>query len=47
MPLWPMLGGARSRIAAYASTPLYESAQAYVTLFPVFGEGFTAVMFHC
>ena len=30
MPLWQMLGGARSRIAAYASTPLYESAQAYV-----------------
>lgn len=48
MPLWQMLGGARARIPAYASTPLYENAQAYVDAVARFrAEGFTAVKFHC
>ncbi len=48
LPLWQMLGGARDRILAYASTPLYETAQAYVEAVERFrSEGFKAVKFHC
>jgi len=48
MPLYQFLGGARSRILSYASTPLLESADAYVDQVAELKErGFKAVKFHC
>ena len=48
MPLWQMLGGARDRVPAYASTPLLADAEAYVDYVAERAvEGFRAVKFHC
>ncbi|MBX6322460.1 MAG: mandelate racemase/muconate lactonizing enzyme family protein [Rhodospirillaceae bacterium] len=48
LPLHRMLGGARTRILSYASTPLLEDAAAYVDFVDrLRGEGFKAVKFHC
>jgi L-alanine-DL-glutamate epimerase-like enolase superfamily enzyme len=48
LPLYQLLGGARDRVPAYASTPLLADAQAYVDYCAARKEeGFTAVKFHC
>jgi L-alanine-DL-glutamate epimerase-like enolase superfamily enzyme len=48
LPLWQMLGGARDRILAYASTPLLGSADAYVeAVARLRQDGFRAIKFHC
>lgn len=48
LPLYQMLGGARSRVLSYASTPLLADAQAYVdTVGELRSRGFKAVKFHC
>ena len=48
LPLYQFLGGARSKILAYASTPLLESNEAYVDYVAERqSEGFKAVKFHC
>ncbi|HSU04329.1 MAG TPA: mandelate racemase/muconate lactonizing enzyme family protein [Acetobacteraceae bacterium] len=48
VPLWQFLGGARDRIAAYASTALLDSAEAYVDeVVRLRAEGFRAIKFHC
>lgn len=48
LPLWQLLGGARDRIEAYASTPLYADSEAYVqAVARAREEGFRAVKFHC
>ncbi len=48
LPLYQLLGGARGEIAAYASTPLLESAEAYVDcVADLRSQGFKAVKFHC
>ena len=48
LPLYRMLGGPRSKIPAYASTPLLHTAEAYVDYVAELKEmGFTAVKFHC
>ena len=48
LPLYQLLGGARDRVPAYASTPLLADAQAYVDYCVArLEEGFTAVKFHC
>jgi L-alanine-DL-glutamate epimerase-like enolase superfamily enzyme len=48
LPLYQMLGGARSRIPAYASTPLLASPEAYVDFVgKLKDEGFKAIKFHC
>jgi L-alanine-DL-glutamate epimerase-like enolase superfamily enzyme len=48
LPLHQLLGGARDRVPAYASTPLLADAQAYVDYCAArLEEGFTAVKFHC
>ncbi len=48
MPLHSLLGAGRTSIASYASTPLYETAEAYVDEIGRLQEvGFTAVKFHC
>ena len=48
LPLWRMLGGARGTIAAYASTPLLDSPEAYVDeVARLRAAGFHAVKFHC
>ena len=48
LPLYRMLGGPRSKILAYASTPLLHTAEAYVDYVAELKEsGFTAVKFHC
>ncbi|MBM3960209.1 MAG: mandelate racemase/muconate lactonizing enzyme family protein [SAR202 cluster bacterium] len=47
LPLYQLLGGARDRIASYASTPLYDSVEEYVDRVEVFrAEGYRAVKFH-
>ena len=47
-PIWQLLGGARPRIPAYASTPLLEDVPAYLRLIEELLEmGFRAVKFHC
>jgi L-alanine-DL-glutamate epimerase-like enolase superfamily enzyme len=47
-PLYRYLGGARDRIPAYASTPLYENPEAYVENVHRFvDEGYRAIKFHC
>jgi L-alanine-DL-glutamate epimerase-like enolase superfamily enzyme len=48
LPLYRMLGGARSRIPSYASTPLLPEIEAYLDFIDQLRqEGFTAVKFHC
>lgn len=47
LPLYQMLGGARSRILSYASTPLLPDVAAYLDFVEELrGAGFTAVKFH-
>jgi L-alanine-DL-glutamate epimerase-like enolase superfamily enzyme len=46
-PIHKLLGGSRQRIQAYASTPLLNSAEAYVEFTSQLREeGFTAIKFH-
>jgi L-alanine-DL-glutamate epimerase-like enolase superfamily enzyme len=48
VPLYQMLGGSRSRIRSYASTPLLADIDAYFDLVDELrSSGFTAVKFHC
>ncbi len=48
LPLYQMLGGPRSKILSYASTPLLHTAEAYVDYVAELQEqGFKAVKFHC
>lgn len=48
MPLHALLGSARDRVAAYASTPLYPSIEAYVDeVARLRAAGFGAVKLHC
>ena len=48
LPLYQLLGGARDRVLSYASTPLMQSAAAYVDLVgELKSQGFTAIKFHC
>lgn len=48
VPLYQLLGGARDRVPAYASTPLLADADAYVRYVAErLDEGFRAVKFHC
>lgn len=48
LPLYQLLGGARSKIMSYASTPLLPSPSAYVDFVAEMVElGFRAVKFHC
>ena len=48
MPLYRLLGGPRSKIMSYASTPLLPSPQAYVDFVGEMSElGFRAIKFHC
>lgn len=48
LPLYQLLGGARHRIATYASTPLLADTQAYIDYIAERrDEGFKAVKFHC
>jgi L-alanine-DL-glutamate epimerase-like enolase superfamily enzyme len=48
LPLWQMLGGARSKILSYASTPMLRDAQAYVDFVgELKGQGFKAIKYHC
>jgi L-alanine-DL-glutamate epimerase-like enolase superfamily enzyme len=47
LPLYRLLGGARERLPAYASTPMLADAQAYVEFVAeVRAQGFRAVKFH-
>ncbi len=48
LPLYNLLGGARDKILAYASTPLLTSAEAYSEeVTKLTNEGFRAIKFHC
>jgi L-alanine-DL-glutamate epimerase-like enolase superfamily enzyme len=48
LPLYRMLGGRRSSILSYASTPLLPSVEAYLEFIDKLqAEGFTAVKLHC
>jgi L-alanine-DL-glutamate epimerase-like enolase superfamily enzyme len=48
LPLYRTLGGPRSKILSYASTPLLHTAEAYVDYVAELQEqGFKAVKFHC
>ena len=48
LPLYQMLGGPRSKIMSYASTPLLPSPSAYVDFVAELkDQGFQAVKFHC
>jgi len=48
LPIYQLLGGARPRIPAYASTPLLTDADAYVDFVSQLREqGFRAIKFHC
>ncbi|WP_342643316.1 mandelate racemase/muconate lactonizing enzyme family protein [Rhodoligotrophos ferricapiens] len=48
LPLYQFLGGARSKIRSYASTPLLESRDHYVEFVgKLREEGFRAVKYHC
>lgn len=48
LPLYQLLGGARPKIQAYASTPLLPSPAAYVEFVDEMRElGFRAIKFHC
>jgi len=47
-PLWQYLGGGRSKVASYASTPLLHSNQNYIDYIAErIEEGYRAVKFHC
>lgn len=47
LPLWQLLGGARDRIQAYASTPLLDDIPAYIRcVTEMLEQGFRAVKFH-
>lgn len=47
-PIYQLLGGARSRIQSYASTPMFEDVPAYLRFIEQsLGQGFRAVKFHC
>jgi L-alanine-DL-glutamate epimerase-like enolase superfamily enzyme len=47
-PLWQYLGGARDRVASYASTPLLHSHKGYIDYIAQrLDEGFGAIKFHC
>jgi L-alanine-DL-glutamate epimerase-like enolase superfamily enzyme len=47
VPLHQLLGGSRTRLPAYASTPLLADADAYVAFVgELIGQGFRAVKFH-
>ncbi|MEM7253989.1 MAG: mandelate racemase/muconate lactonizing enzyme family protein [Pseudomonadota bacterium] len=47
LPLYVLLGGARTRIPAYASTPLFEDVDAYLESATAFiAEGYRAIKFH-
>ena len=46
-PLYRLLGGARDRIPAYASTPMFDDVGAYLDVVgALVGQGFRAVKFH-
>lgn len=48
MPLYQFLGGARSKILSYASTPLLGSDQGYIDYIAQrLEEGYKAIKFHC
>lgn len=48
MPLYQLLGGARTKILSYASTPLLPSNQAYIDYVAERQrEGYKAIKFHC
>jgi L-alanine-DL-glutamate epimerase-like enolase superfamily enzyme len=48
LPLYQFMGGARSKVRAYASTPLLKDAKAYVDFVAkLMGQGFTATKLHC
>jgi L-alanine-DL-glutamate epimerase-like enolase superfamily enzyme len=48
LPLYQFLGGARSKIRSYASTPLLHSNQGYIDYIAErVDEGYTAIKFHC
>jgi L-alanine-DL-glutamate epimerase-like enolase superfamily enzyme len=48
LPLYRLLGGARDRVPAYASTPLLADPEAYVDYCAArLEEGYSAVKFHC
>ena len=48
LPLYKMLGGPRSKITSYASTPLLPSPGAYVDFVAEMRDlGFRAIKFHC
>jgi L-alanine-DL-glutamate epimerase-like enolase superfamily enzyme len=48
LPLYQLLGGARSRIPSYASTPMMRDNQAYLDLVAELkAQGFRAIKFHC
>jgi len=48
MPLYQFLGGARSKIRSYASTPLLHSNRGYIDYIAErIEEGFSAIKFHC
>ncbi len=48
MPLYQFLGGARSKVLSYASTPLLEETGKYVeAVGDLKAQGFKAIKFHC
>jgi len=48
LPLYQMLGGARSKILSYASTPLLHSNEGYIDYIAERQrEGYKAIKFHC
>ena len=48
LPVWRLLGGARNRIPAYASTPMFDDIPAYLKFVEeMIGRGFRAIKFHC
>jgi L-alanine-DL-glutamate epimerase-like enolase superfamily enzyme len=48
LPLYQLLGGARSKVLSYASTPLLEETEKYVeAVAELKAQGFKAIKFHC
>jgi L-alanine-DL-glutamate epimerase-like enolase superfamily enzyme len=48
LPLYQFLGGARSKVLSYASTPLLEQTEKYVeAVAELKADGFKAIKFHC
>lgn len=48
LPLYQMLGGSRSKVLSYASTPLLHSNQGYIDYIAQrIEEGYQAIKFHC